>query len=132
MHVQAASSPRSSGARAQRTCLVAATTSPLVGPSRAADVVAAHPPLRDTSNRRVGSLHSVFVRIRGRRQFVDHVSGTFVVEGGYIVVEGIADEPGRTDDMAIAGGTGRYAGARGTLRVTDTRRGARFRFSFIG
>jgi hypothetical protein len=88
--------------------------------------------LRDTSNRRVGRVHSVFVRIRGRRQEVDQVSARFVVEGGYIVVEGIADEPGRTDEMAIAGGTGRYAGARGTLRVTDTRRGARFRFSFIG
>ena len=88
--------------------------------------------LRDTSNRRVGRVHATFVRIRGGRKEVDQVSGTFVVQGGYIVVQGVDVHPGRTDEMAIAGGTGRYAGARGILRITDTRRGARFRFSFIG
>ncbi len=87
--------------------------------------------LRDTSNRRAGRLHVVLTRLEGRRKYVDQVNGTFRVEGGYIVVGGILGG-GRTDDAAITGGTGRYAGARGTLRVTETRQGLRFRFTFIG
>ena len=87
--------------------------------------------LRDTSNRRAGRLHVVFTRLEGRRKYVDSVDATFRVEGGYIVVGGIS-HGGRTDDAAITGGTGRYAGARGTLRITETRQGARFRFTFMG
>jgi hypothetical protein len=67
--------------------------------------------LRDTSNQRAGKLHAVFMRLKGRRRnIVDQVSATFVVKGGHIVVAGISDQ-GRTDDVAITGGTGNYAGA---------------------
>ena len=87
--------------------------------------------LRDTANRRAGKLYAVFTRLAGKRRSVDQVRGTFVLEGGHIVVEGIS-RGGRTDNVAVTGGTGRYAGARGTLRVTQTRRAARYRFTFIG
>ena len=87
--------------------------------------------LRDTANRRAGKLYALFMRLAGRRRHVDQVRVTFELRGGHIVVEGIS-RGGRTDDAAITGGTGRYAGARGTLHVTQTRRAARYRFTFIG
>jgi hypothetical protein len=87
--------------------------------------------LRDSGNRRVGKLYAVFMRLAGKRRPVDQVRGTFALRDGHIVVEGIS-AGGRTDNLAVTGGTGRYAGARGTLRVTETRRAARFRFTFIG
>jgi hypothetical protein len=88
--------------------------------------------LRDSANRRVGKFYTVFMRLAGkRRRVVDQVRATFALRDGHIVVEGISTEGG-TDNVAVTGGTGRYAGARGTLRVTETRRAARFRFTFIG
>jgi hypothetical protein len=88
--------------------------------------------LRDTANRRAGKLYAVFMRVAGKRKrHVDQVRGTFVLRNGHIVVEGVS-AGGRTDNVAVIGGTGRYAGARGTLRVTSTRKAARYRFTFIG
>jgi hypothetical protein len=56
-----------------------------------------------------------------------------VVNGDHIVVDGVPDETGRrTDEEPITGGTGSYAGARGTLRVTGRRRETRYQFTFIG
>jgi hypothetical protein len=86
--------------------------------------------LRDTANRRAGKLYALFMRLAGQRRHVDQVRATFVLRHGHIVVEGIS-AGGRTDNVAVIGGTGRYAGARGTLRVTQTRRAARYRFTFI-
>src|SRR3954454_24064317 len=37
-----------------------------------------------------------------------------------------------SSDFAITGGTGRYAGARGTFRVTEDRRNTRLLFTFLG
>jgi hypothetical protein len=87
--------------------------------------------LRDTANRRVGKLYVVFMRLAGKRRHVDQVRATFVLRDGHIVIDGIS-RGGRTDNVAVTGGTGRYAGARGTLRVTQERREARYRFTFIG
>jgi hypothetical protein len=88
--------------------------------------------LRDTSNRRAGKFHVVFMRLKGRRKnVVDQVTATFDLKGGQIVMGGVSDG-GRVDVVAITGGTGSYAGARGSMRVTQMRRGARFRITFIG
>ena len=88
--------------------------------------------LRDTSNRRAGKVHVVFMRLKGRRRnHVDQVSATFDLKGGQIVMGGVSDG-GRTEVVAITGGTGDYAGARGTMRVRETRRAAHFRITFIG
>jgi allene oxide cyclase len=44
--------------------------------------------------------------------------GTVVLRDGQITVQGVArDEPATT--IAVTGGTGRYAGARGTMAVRD-------------
>jgi hypothetical protein len=88
--------------------------------------------LRDTSNRRAGTLHVVFMRLKGRRKnIVDQVTATFDLKGGQIVMGGVSDG-GRVDVVAITGGTGSYAGARGSMRVTQMRRKAHFRITFIG
>jgi hypothetical protein len=88
--------------------------------------------LRDTSNRRAGKLHAVFMRLKGRgRNYVDQVTATFDLRGGQIVMGGV-DHGGRTRVVAITGGTGDYAGARGTMRISFTRRAAHFRLTFIG
>jgi hypothetical protein len=88
--------------------------------------------LRDTSNRRVGKVHVTFMRLKGRRKnIVDQVNATFDLKGGQIVMGGVSDG-GRVDVVAITGGTGSYAGARGSMRVRETRRAAHFRITFIG
>jgi hypothetical protein len=88
--------------------------------------------LRDTSNRRAGKAHVVFMRLKGRRKaHVDQVSATFDLKGVQIVMEEVSDG-GRTDVVAITGGTGTYAGARGTVRVSFTRTRAHIRLTFIG
>lgn len=87
--------------------------------------------LRNTSNRRVGRAHAAFAVTPGRPS-VSQGSATFVFGNGQIVVTGIIDERGRTDTLAIVGGSGAYAGARGTLVTTETRRSTRFLFTFVG
>jgi hypothetical protein len=87
--------------------------------------------LRDTSNRRAGRVHASFAITPGRRSGA-HGSGTFIVRNGRIVVTGIIDDPGRTDTLAIVGGSGAYTGARGTLVTTERRRSTRFLFTFAG
>jgi hypothetical protein len=85
--------------------------------------------VRDQAGRRAGRLQAVFVATNARRQDAE-VSGTFILSGGRIMVAG-ADTRGRIDDFAITGGTGRYAGARGTFRVTESRRSTGFLFTFM-
>jgi hypothetical protein len=87
--------------------------------------------LRDTANRRAGKLYVVFMRLAGKRRHVDEVRATFDLKGGQIVMGGVSDG-GRVDVVAITGGTGAYAGARGSMRVTQMRRRAHFRITFIG
>jgi hypothetical protein len=87
--------------------------------------------LRNASNRRAGRVHASFAITPGRRSAA-HGSGTFILRNGRIVVTGIIDDPGRTDTLAIVGGSGAYNGARGTLVTTERRRSTRFLFTFIG
>ena len=86
-------------------------------------------------NRRVGRYQAIFVATRGgnfERRFVAQGSATFTVADGDIVVEGLIDDTRETDRLAIIGGTRAYAGARGTLAVTETRTTSRFAFTFAG
>ncbi len=87
-------------------------------------------PIRDQSNKRAGRVQAVFVVTDPRREAAQ-VSATFILNGGQIVING-SEGKARADDFAITGGTGRYAGARGTLRVTESRRENRFLFTFLG
>jgi hypothetical protein len=85
--------------------------------------------LRDGSNAKVGKIDAVFT-VMPRRWDVAQGGATFNLRDGAIVVEGQMDESGPTDDLAITGGTGRYAGARGTLRMTKRLRDTAHRFRF--
>ena len=87
-------------------------------------------PVRDTAGNRAGRLQAHFVITNLRREEAQG-SATFMLPDGHIVIGG-AETRARIDDFAIVGGTGRYAGARGTLRVTETRRRTAFLFTFLG
>jgi hypothetical protein len=83
--------------------------------------------VRDTAGNRVGRVQAHFlVTTREDAQ----ASGTFILHDGRIVISGATTEAD-VDDFAVLGGTGRYAGARGTLRVTEGRT-TTFLFTFMG
>jgi hypothetical protein len=86
--------------------------------------------VRDPAGNRAGRVQAVFVITNVRREHAQG-SATFVLRGGSIVISG-AETRSRIDDFAITGGTGRYTGARGTLRVTESRRSTGFLFTFVG
>jgi hypothetical protein len=50
---------------------------------------------------------------------------------GDIVLEGVTDDRRDQEPLAIVGGTGAYAGARGTAVVTDTPTLTRFQLTFM-
>jgi Dirigent-like protein len=87
-------------------------------------------PMRDSAGGKAGRLQAIFTFTRPKRGEIQ-VSATFVLRDGRISVSG-AETNARTDDFAVSGGTGRYAGARGTLRVTDGKRSTAFVFTFMG
>jgi hypothetical protein len=86
--------------------------------------------VRDQAGKRAGRLQAVFVLTNIRREEAQG-SATFLLPDGHIMASG-ADTKSRVDDFAVTGGTGRYAGARGTLRVTERRRTTAFLFTFLG
>ena len=87
-------------------------------------------PMRDSAGSKVGRLQAVFAFTSPKRGQAQ-VAATFVLRDGRISASG-ADTNARTDEFAVTGGTGRYAGARGTLRVTDGKRVTAFLFTFMG
>jgi hypothetical protein len=87
-------------------------------------------PVRDPAGNRAGRLQAVFVITDVRRED-SQGSATFILPDGHIVISG-AETKARIDDFAIVGGTGRYTGARGTLRVTEGSRSTAFLFTFLG
>ena len=83
--------------------------------------------VRDPAGNRAGRLQAHFlVTTREDAQ----ASGTFILHDGRIVFGGATTEAD-IDDFAVLGGNGRYAGARGTLRVTEGTT-TTFLFTFIG
>lgn len=88
-------------------------------------------PVRDTAGNRAGRLQAHFVLTKPRREQAQ-VSGTFILPDGHIVISG-SETRANPDHFAIVGGTGRYTGARGTFRVTDSETGTTaFLFTFLG
>ena len=84
-------------------------------------------PVRNQAGRGVGRVQAVFVVARREDA---QVSATFILRDGHIAITG-AETRARVDHFAITGGTGRYTDARGTLRVTERRASAAFRFTFL-
>jgi hypothetical protein len=87
--------------------------------------------LRDTSNRRVGRAHAAFTFTPGKPAAAQG-TGTFILHNGRIAVAGVVDDPGKTDRLAIVGGSGAYTAATGTVLVTERRRSTQFEFTFAG
>jgi hypothetical protein len=86
--------------------------------------------VRDQAGKRAGRLQATFVLTNIKREEAE-VSATFLLSGGRIMASG-ADTKAAVDDFAVTGGTGRYAGARGTVTVTEHRRSTKFFFNFTG
>jgi Dirigent-like protein len=102
---------------------------------RAGDLFVINSRLRDSSNRRAGRLHASFAETQPPPHVVAQGSATFNLRNGQIMVSGPIVDRGRndrTDTLAVVGGTGTYTAARGTLVTTETRRGARYVFTFAG
>jgi hypothetical protein len=101
---------------------------------RAGDLFMINARLRDSSGRPAGRLHASFAETQPPPRVVAQGSATFILGDGQIMVSGpLVDRPGdRTDTFAVAGGTGAYTAARGTMVSTDTRRRTRFVFTFAG
>jgi hypothetical protein len=83
--------------------------------------------LVDRRGRRIGSDAASCVRLFDSRSLC---TGTYKLPGGQLMVQLL--QPGvsgtRTYDQAITGGTGRFAGARGTVTVAQRAGGDRFTF----
>ncbi len=87
-------------------------------------------PVRDQAGQRAGRLQAVFVITNVRREQAEGTA-TFLLTGGRITLSG-AETRADVEDFAITGGTGRYAGARGTMRLTEGRNTTGFLFTFMG
>jgi hypothetical protein len=83
--------------------------------------------VRDPAGNRAGRVQVHFL-VTSREDA--QASGTFILDDGRIVIGG-ATTDADIDDFAVLGGTGSYAGARGTLRVTEGRT-TTFLFTFTG
>jgi hypothetical protein len=90
--------------------------------------------LRGANGASQGRFQAYFVATKGGdfdRAFRGQVSGTFMLPAGDIVIEGVTDDKRATEPLPIVGGTGSYAGARGVVVVTDTKRETRFHLAFL-
>ena len=57
-----------------------------------------------------------------------HGAATFALRDGRLVIAGRVGG-GSADTLAVVGGTGAYAGATGTVRITEGNRRTAFRFT---
>jgi hypothetical protein len=89
--------------------------------------------LRGADGAAQGRFQAYFVATKSRnfeRAFRGQASATFMLPAGDLVVEGVTADKRAQDSLAIVGGTGAYAGARGVLTATDTNTETRFHFAF--
>lgn len=91
------------------------------------DSVVSHGVLRDSTGARVGAVHGQFVVTSGRSpDTTEHVLSTFVLAGGQIAAQGVIDQEGDSESVAIVGGTGQYDGATGSIEITGDDKSVRF------
>jgi hypothetical protein len=94
------------------------------GPS-AGDLLVFTERLLDSLGKQIGSDSAVCVRLFDERSLC---TGTYVLRGGQVMVQLLQPGQSVTYRQAITGGTGRYAGARGTVTVRQGGGGDRFTF----
>ena len=81
--------------------------------------------LLDAGGKVIGSDAATCVRLFDRESLC---TGTYKLRGGRLMVQLVQPGPTGTYDQSITGGTGRFAGARGTVTVAQSSNGDRFRF----
>jgi hypothetical protein len=81
--------------------------------------------LFDSHGKRIGSDAASCVRLFDQTSLC---TGTYKLAGGQLMVQLLQPGPTGTYDQAITGGTGRFAGARGTVTVAQQSGGDRFTF----
>jgi len=83
------------------------------------DTIVMHARLLDSKGARVGTVDATFVTTAPgtgpKRDGSEQLSGTLRLAGGQIAVLGTVGAYARTSHVAVIGGTGRYAGARGDV-----------------
>jgi hypothetical protein len=85
--------------------------------------------VRDAAGRPAGTAQAVFTQTRrGAAQG----SATLALSGGQIVIAGGLAGGDGDDTLVIAGGSGAYSGASGTVRITEGRGRTSSVFSFGG
>lgn len=83
--------------------------------------------VRDLSGTRLGTVHNDFLISAGRGHSTnEQVNATFVLRDGQIATQGVIDQVGASETLAIVGGTGAYTGARGSVEITGDRTRVRF------
>jgi hypothetical protein len=101
----------------------------------AGDLVLFNARLRDGSDRPTGRLHASFAMTQPPPRVVAQGSASFILPSGQIMVSGpivVGGRGDRTDTFAVVGGSGAYTAARGTMVTTESRRSARYHFTFAG
>jgi hypothetical protein len=91
-------------------------------------------PIRDGKDgRRVGTAYGTDTVRTGTRypHVINTVHVVFALDDGQILVEQAIDESKPGVPAAVIGGTGTYAGARGTLAVKPARGGNRLTFTLL-
>lgn len=94
------------------------------GPS-AGDMLVFTERLFDSHGKRIGSDAASCVSLFDGTSLC---TGTYALPGGRLMVQLLQPGPTGTYDQAITGGTGRFAGARGTVTVAQKPDGDRFTF----